>query len=243
MGRCSKQSASFRCHVQAIHNSIRSAVGSSWNFGGSGSTGRNRLLWVWLACGSVVFLAPAWGQGLLTIMDTGQGRTLLSEMRVVTIGEGEALSRLQFTFGFSTDEDPRPGGFHDSFTVTMQDPGLAATVLFLTADAHGVVWAPSTPGTVPLDPAAIEAAALGQSSLQPVFILKNPLAYEVSAAIPGIFYGRTVNVYFDLYNNLDPLASQAWFSDPRVVVVPEPAAWILCIVAGLSAGLLQRRKR
>jgi hypothetical protein len=123
----------------------------------------------------------------------------------------------------------------------LQDPNQTLTAIYLTADASGVAWAPVTPGAWGLDPTSIRATALAYPSLQPV--LNDQLAYQVSAAIPDQYKGHMVNVYFDLYDNLDARASQAWFGDLRVIMVPEAEVWRFWLLAGCLAGIAKRLKR
>lgn len=180
-------------------------------------------------------------QGTLVTLNTGGGQVLVSETRTVMIDGAWAQPRLLFDFGYATDETALPGIFLDSFTVTLQDSNQVFTAIYLTADASGVAWVPSTPGTVAMDPASINASALSYPSLEPV--LAGQLAFQVDAAIPAQFIGHLVNIHFDLYDNLDAQASQAWFSDLRVMNVPEPAVWCIWLLAVVCGWTLKRLKR
>jgi hypothetical protein len=108
------------------------------------------------------------------------------------------------------------------------------SLLLLTADASGVVWAPTTPGGIVFPPDSILRSAVAFPSLQPV--LANQTAFAVTVPLPTVFSGP-VNVYFDLFDNLNPTPSLGWY---RAVVIPEPRTWAL-LVAG--AVLIWMRKR
>jgi len=180
-------------------------------------------------------------QGTVVFHNTGGGQPLVSEVRPLFVEAALQQPRLVFNFGFATDEIPSPGTFQDSFTVTIQDSNHLYIAVYLTADASGVVWAPATPGALVIDPATIDFQAIAYPSLQPVLIQQR--AFQVSALIPSQFLGVSISVYFDLFDNLNPQASQAWFSDLRVTAVPEPQAWLLLLLGGLSWWSFNRLKR
>jgi hypothetical protein len=180
-------------------------------------------------------------QGTLVFHNTGGGQPLVSDVRPLFVDAALVQPRLQFNFGFATDESFVPNAILDSFTVTIQSSNQLYTAVYLTADASGVVWAPATPGALVIDPATIDFQAIAYPSLQPVLVLQR--AFQVSALIPSQFLGGSINVYFDLFDNLNPQASQAWFSDLRVTAVPEPQAWMLLLLAGLSCWSFNRLKR
>jgi len=170
------------------------------------------------------------GQGVIVPLNTGGGQPLVTEMSTVTVGADLLQPRLEFNFGFATDESVAPETFLDSFTLTIQDANRVFTAVLLTADASGTELAPTTPGTVAIDPATISTAAIAYPNLQPV--LANQQAFQASVAIPTQFFGGEVDVFFDLFDNLDARASQGWFSDLRVTAVPEPQACTLLLLAG-----------
>lgn len=180
-------------------------------------------------------------QGTLTVLNTGGGQPLVSEVRPLFVDAALLQPRLLFNFGFATDETFVPDTFLDSFTVTIQSSNQLFTAVYLTTDASGTILAPPTPGTLVIDPATITTSALAYPSLQP--ILANQLAFQISAPIPAQFVGGQINVYFDLFDNLNANASQGWFSDLRVTAVPEPHAWMLLLLAGLSCWSFSRLKR
>ena len=180
-------------------------------------------------------------QGVLTVLNTGGGQPLMSEARPLFVDATLVQPRLQFNFGFATDEAFVPNTILDSFTVTIQSSNQLFTAVYLTTDASGMVLAPPTSGGLVVDPATISSDALAYPSLNPVLLHR--LAFQISAPIPDQFLGTSINVYFDLYDNLNANASQGWFSDLRVTAVPEPNAWMLWLLAGLSVWGFNQLKR
>jgi hypothetical protein len=172
-------------------------------------------------------------QGKLTVLNTGGEEPLVSEVRPLFVAAGSLQPRLLFNFGFATDENSGTETFLDSFTVTIQDVNQVFTAIYFTADAAGTVLAPPTPGAIVIDPATLSTNALDYPSLNP--ILLNQRAYAVIALLPAQFIGRQINVYFDLFDNLNAIGSQTWFSDLALEAVPEPQAWSLLLLAGAAA--------
>lgn len=171
-------------------------------------------------------------------LNTGGGQPLVTELRALTISSNLFQPRLEFNFGFATDETVLPQTILDSFTVTIQDVNRAFTAVYLTSDASGTVLAPATPGGLVIDPATITTRAIAYPSLQPVLAIGH--AYQFNAAVPAQFSGLVVNVFFDLFDNLDARASQGWFSDLRVTAVPEPEAGTV-VLLGLGFWWIRNR--
>ncbi len=190
-----------------------------------------------------LLLSPilALAQGIITVLNTGSGQPLVSEVRPLFVDAAAIQPTLLFNFGFATDETVASGVFLDSFTVTIQDSNSVFTAVYLTTDASGNVLSPSTPGAIVIDPATISTDPLAYPSLNPVLLSQR--AYAVSALIPAQFIGSQINVFFDLFDNLNPIASQGWFSDLRLGAVPEPQAWSLLLLAGATAWSLRRSKK
>jgi hypothetical protein len=110
------------------------------------------------------------------------------------------------------------------------------TLVLLTADGSGIVWAPPTPGGVGIPPDAILRSSIPFPSLTPVTAQQT--AFLVTVPLPTVFSGA-VNVHFDLFDNLDSVASLGWYNRVRV---PEPGTWAL-LVTGLLAMWMGRRLR
>jgi hypothetical protein len=158
---------------------------------------------------------------------TGGGSPLVTFTELVSVPSNALPSALSFEFGFGTDEVPSPGVFLDSFSVTVQDAARLNTLVLLTADGSGMVWAPPTPGGVGISPDAILRSSIPFPSLTPVTAQQT--AFLVTVPLPTVFSGA-VNVHFDLFDNLDSVASLGWYNRVRV---PEPGSWVL-----LGGGLL-----
>jgi hypothetical protein len=180
------------------------------------------------------------GQGTVIFHNTGGGQPLISEVRSIFVDQGLQQPRLVFDFGFGTDEVPAAGTFLDSFTVSLQDAAQRFSAIYLNADANGVSWAPATPGNLFIDPLSLSVRPLDYPALQPSTASK--IAFQVSAPIPSQFLGSSVNVFFDLFDNLDNKTSQGWFSGLSVVSVPEPSACTLLLLGGALCWRGKRRK-
>jgi hypothetical protein len=180
-------------------------------------------------------------QGVIVSLNTGQGQTLVTEQRTLLVSGSQGPPSLAFNFGFATEETVQPGTLLDSFTVTLQSANQLSTAIYLTIDASGQVLAPLSAGTVQLDPSSIQTIPIAYPSLQPVLPARS--AFQVSAAIPSQFNGQSVKVFFDLFDNLDSRASQAWFSDLRIVEVPEPSPAALIVLALLLGWATSKRSR
>ena len=183
---------------------------------------------------------PVSAQNTLTAMNTGSGQPLLSEVRSLFVDGSLFQPRLLFSFGFASDETLAVGTFLDSFTVTIQDPNQVFTAIYLTLDIAGTRLAPATPGTLFIDTATISTVPLAYPNLSPVLFDQH--AYELSASIPEQFVGGQVNIYFDLFDNQNSIASQAWFSDVRLEAIPEPQVLPLLLLAGGVMWGLRRTK-
>ena|SRR5438093_6400189 len=177
-----------------------------------------------LLCGD----AAARAQGSPTVLRTGGGS--VTETYPLLFPASVDNVRLQFNFGFGTDETPQGGQLLDSFTVTLQDNSMQSTAIYLTADASGVAWAPATPGTISMDPNSINRSPISFGNVQPSHA--NETAYHVDALIPSQFAGTTATLYFDLFDNGNSVSSLGWFSD--VAVVPEPGTAVL---GGIGAAI------
>jgi len=172
----------------------------------------------------------------IAVLNTGGGLPLVTSSQQLQIPSSPLPVPLFFEFGFGTDETISPGAILDSFTVTVQDAAMLNTLVLLTADAGGVLWAPKTSGGVAIAPEDVGRTPIEYPSLQPV--LANQSAFAVTVPLPTVFTGQ-VNVYFDLFDNLDGTASLGWY---RGATIPEPGTWALLGI-GLLAMWLRKRLR
>jgi RHS repeat-associated protein len=161
-------------------------------------------------------------------MNTEPGIGFSSRSVPVFFGPSSTSPLLRFSFGFATDEVLRPGILPDSLTLTLQDAAQQTTLLLVTMDAGGAVWAPVTPGTTPIAEGSLDRLSIPYSSLTPV--LSSRSAFALEFAVPADLVGESLTLYFDLFSNDDGVRSQAWFS--KVEVVPEPSALVLLALGG-----------
>src|SRR5690242_9310388 len=95
------------------------------------------------------------GQGTLTytvssVLQTGSDTPLTTATQRLETGSLQPAGRLEFAFGFATEELPVPNVFFDSATITLQNAGGTVTAVYLTVDANSLTWVPATPGAVAL---------------------------------------------------------------------------------------------
>lgn len=146
---------------------------------------------------------------------------------------------LEFKFGFETDEAFGPGQFFDSFTLTLRTIDDLFTLILVTADASGVLFAPPTPGTEPIADSALIRHPIPSPSLTPNLAQQH--AFAVSAVLPEVLRGQQVTLYLDLFDNNNGVISHGWLAD--ITVVPEPTLWPLVSLAGMVLFLNRSRKR
>jgi len=181
------------------------------------------------------------GQGreeALVTLNPIPGEGVISEVRPVMFDSVGGSFVFQLKLGFGTDEVFGPGTIFDSFSITLQTEDLSRTWVLATFDASGVVWAPATPGTETLSDSSIARTSINYPSLLPDFSFRH--AYALEVALPENATGQPLNLYFDLFNNQNSVASQGWFTD--VVVVPEPSVVALSVTGILMLWLLKRRR-
>lgn len=196
---------------------------------------------VWLGAVSAAVSVRGQGSTQPVVLRTGGGIPLLSTNLSLTIPAVIPDPRLQFDFGFATDEVFGPGQFFDSFTVTLQDTGGLQSVVVLVADISGLVIAPPTPGTIPLDPTSVTNTAIPFPSLEPT--LATRMAFTIVLPLPApLAQLPQLNVYFDLADNLDTIQSLGWFNSV-MIIVPEPAAGSLITLGGLIFVAIRRCNR
>lgn len=178
------------------------------------------------------------GQGTLDyqFLQTGGGESLVSAQQVLQIN-GLNSPAVMFEFGFLTSEVVAPDVFLDSFTVTLQD-AMLNTVVIVTADGSGVVWAPPSGGGVVVADSDVQRIIIPPPSLQPVG--GQGVAFSVSLPLPPQFTGSAVTVFFDLFDNLDDAMSIGWYHDPHISAVPEPSMAGVLILGLLAMGVRRR---
>ena len=121
-----------------------------------------------LACLAVATVAAMPLSGLsqgtfdsLKLLTADGTAALHSQSLSLSVPRGSSVP-LAFNFGFETDEVFGPGQFFDSFTLTLRSVDDLVTLILVTADASGVVFAPSTPGADYLaDSALVRSSILG----------------------------------------------------------------------------------
>jgi hypothetical protein len=183
---------------------------------------------------------PGHAQGTFNFLQTGRGQPLWSEQQVLQTS-GIPNPALYFDFGFYSAENLAPGGFLDSFTITIQDATLATAVV-VTVDASGALWAPFSPGAVVLADFDVGRTAIVPPSLQPV--LGRGIGYTASVMLPVQFTGASVTAHFDLFDNLNQVMSVGWYHNVYIAAVPEPpSGWIGALGLGLLLIIRKGKQR
>ena len=148
--------------------------------------------------------------------------SLVTVEQPLTIDPQFNLPLLSLTFGFATDEIYAAGQLFDAFSISLQNLVTSNFAVLATTDAGGTVLAPATPGGVTLAPSVLALTSAAFPSLQPV--LADQDAFRLVFNVPGEFLGAPLKLYFDLFDNVDPVPSLGFFSDIVVESVPEPGA-------------------
>jgi hypothetical protein len=181
----------------------------------SGTAG---TVWVVLALPVLLMLAKVL-EAAPAVLSTGGSEPLHVISSPLIVDPNLSAPRLEFTFGFGTDEQPTPGQFLDSVSFTLQGANHQ-TALFFTADANQVFWAPPNPGGLTLSESEISRAAtpfdIG------TFHFLNENAFSVSVPIPDELEDQSPTLFFDLFDNENGVESLAYLQDVRVV--PEPTS-------------------
>jgi hypothetical protein len=171
---------------------------------------------------SLLFLTSLIGSTVAqsTFLNTGQGNALTSRSVILNLGTS-TQPVVTFDFGFGTDELTVPGTLLDSFSVSIAAAVGSPVGQLITADAFGFVWGPANAGGFEVDGATITRRVVALPAGGGTF--RSAEAFSVSWAIPQQFRGGgSVEVTFDLFDNLDQTASVGFFTSP--VIVPEPSA-------------------
>jgi hypothetical protein len=176
---------------------------------------------LWLIC---VGSSVAQSTTPLAVLRTGQDMPVNSAVQLLEASPG--ATSVQFAFGFSTDEEPAPGLFFDSFTLSLFEAEGSLGVIFNTSDRAGSVWVPATPGTIFVSPDSMVRQPITFPDLSPNHA--HQFAYVVTAPIPDELMGKDLNFYADLFDNGSTTHSLGWVSS--VTLVPEPSPWLLAAV-------------
>jgi hypothetical protein len=179
------------------------------------------LLWCF---GTDLFAQGTFGP--LVVLRTGTGGPLISSTLTIGAFDVGQPASLQFAFGFSTDEQPAPGTFLDSLTLTVADASGPLGVIYNTTDRSGSFWAPPAPGLIAISEDSITRLSIPFPDVTPVHA--NQFAYLVTAPVPNELLGRNLNFYLDLFDNQNGINSLGWVS---VAPVPEPSTWALALAA------------
>lgn len=176
---------------------------------------------VWLSCqvglGSLSLLLAQPGvtqEGPLTVLRTGGELPLVTSSNAFEVPDQSTLPRLRFDFGFATDEPDAVGTFFDAFSVTLQSGDGTATALLLTADRTGAEWAPPNTGGLSLEAGQVKHTESVFANVSPDLSLKT--AFSVTYTLAAELAGRLVNLFFDLFDNLNAAVSLAYVRDVRI---------------------------
>jgi len=183
---------------------------------------------------SVLAVAFCGALGAATSLETGSGDVLSSA--TVPLGVPDVpWAGVVFEFGFSTDEVPMPGAFADSFTLSLENP-QGQRLYLATADAFGVNWAPTVPGSFPLPQAELRYSTVPYDSSVPERTFS--LSYRVEVTVPPVWVPGDLQLRLDLFDNLNPIRSVGYVT--AASVVPEPGVLGL-FGLGLLVPLFWRR--
>ncbi len=172
------------------------------------------------------------GAGMVGFSLQTSGEVLTSQETAVVASAGVSGPEFRFRITFETDEVPSPGGFFDSITVGLRG-GSGPTATLATVDAFGITPAPSTPGGMFLDAAAVtyESTPVGPGSL-----LAGGQNYDVTVVLPAGLAGPGVLlvVTLDFFDNQNGIASKATIQVPTAVPEPGQVGLLLTGLAVLS---------
>jgi hypothetical protein len=161
------------------------------------------------------------------VLETGGSEAIVSAFRDLEPIE-QAKRWVSFDFGFATIEEVLAGSFMDSATLTLQGSSPSATTIIGTLDRSGILWTPTTPGGVTLDPGAVSWTEIDFPDLS--LELPHRKAYSAIVEIPTELQGQDLRFIIDLFDNQNGVKSVAYVSAPTVA--PEPATMALA-AAGL----------
>lgn len=193
------------------------------------------LAGLWLALLSAAPSGLAQSQPL--VLQTGSGVILTTALHPLANTTSPGGTRIDFEFGFASNETPEPSSFADSFTVSLENP-LGQRVYIATVDASGTLWAPGVPGSIPIQADDIQHVGIRYALETPAGA--QTIAYSVSLRMPTLLQGEPLQLRLDLFDNLNTTPSQGYLHG--AVVVPEPTVvWLGGL--GAIASLLAYRRR
>lgn len=178
-------------------------------------------------------------QGETAVFQTGTTEALGTLIHDLYVSATSPVFELEFSVGFSTDEQISPGLIFDAFSVSLKEINGATTAIFLTADAGGFVWAPPTPGTLSISPDTLRRTPI----ISPAFI---PLrsrteAFRVTVPVPREMRDRQLKLYLDLFDNRNGVESLVWVDN--FALVPEPHVWVLGLGGAALLAVFRRLRR
>lgn len=215
------------------------------------------LVWVLLTLsqgslhGAVPVIEP--GNTNVNALITGGTSLLLSRILSLPIDTNASGGRIEFNFGFATQETAGSGELVDSLTLTMLDDSERYGAVLLVSDLNGVLWLPCVPGSVSVPPSSLSASTVDLPEIRLGLAgFRTQLAYHLSVRIPPALWSSPIKLALDVFDYPNGLNSVAWVSDLRFVpdlrptCAPPPRGWIanwaadgdgLDSVAGLNATL------
>jgi hypothetical protein len=159
------------------------------------------------------------------VLETGGSEAIVSAFR--DLGPIEQAKRwVSFDFGFATIEEVLDGSFLDSATLTLQGSSPSATTIIGTIDRTGILWTPTVPGGLTLQPSEVSWVEIDFPDLS--LELPHRKAYSAVVELPPVLQGQDLRFVIDLFDNQNGVKSIAYVSAPTVV--PEPGAVALAAV-------------
>lgn len=151
-----------------------------------------------------------------TTLETGPDGALHTSNLHVGLPYGVSPLRLEFTFGFGTTESVQPAQFLDALSLTLQPGSIPRAALLLTADAHGVAWAPANPEGLAFREADLQFTRIAYEQ-PPGFAWPTTIAYAVTVVLPSHWLACDPTLVVDLFDNRNALASHGYVRDARVI--------------------------
>ncbi len=135
-----------------------------------------------------------------TVLET-DGSTALHTARLpLSLPFGVGLIRVEFDLAYGTREQPEPGTFLDSISLSFEPPSARDTALLLTADARGENWFPENPGGISVPADFLKRTAIpfpgDVGNSWPVFA-----SYAVTLTLPLAWQNCEAGLWLDLFDN------------------------------------------